>query len=113
MRRASHPDIEIALEIVIERTCRAGAAQHREGKASHLPQRQGPAFGRGHARKDHALNPINTDFDLHSMGVDGQTKPQITQRDSLDDIIRAGTGKVENYTLTGTPAPDEQPKEAQ
>ena len=27
-------------------------------------------------------------------------------------IIRAGTGKVENYTLTGTPAPDEQPKEA-
>lgn len=28
-------------------------------------------------------------------------------------IIRAGTGKVENYTLTGTPAPDEQPKEAQ
>ena len=28
-------------------------------------------------------------------------------------ITRAGTGKVENYTLTGTPAPDEQPKEAQ
>ena len=27
-------------------------------------------------------------------------------------IIRAGTGKVENYTLTGTPAPDEQTKEA-
>ncbi len=50
------------------------------------------ANGRGHARKDHALNPINTDFDLYSMGVDGQTKPQITQRDSVDDIVRAGNG---------------------
>ena len=28
-------------------------------------------------------------------------------------IIRAGTGKVENYTLTGTPESDEQPKEDQ
>lgn len=27
-------------------------------------------------------------------------------------IIRAGTGKVEDYTLTFTPIPDEQPKEA-
>ena len=50
------------------------------------------AGGRGHARKDHALNPINTDFDLYSMGVDGLTKPQITQKDSLDDVIRAGSG---------------------
>ena len=50
------------------------------------------ANGRGHARKDRALNPINTDFDLYSMGVDGQTQPQITQRDSRDDVIRAGNG---------------------
>lgn len=28
-------------------------------------------------------------------------------------IIRAGTGKVENYDLTFTPLPDEQPKEAE
>ena len=51
------------------------------------------ANGRGHARKDHALNPINTDFDLYSMGPDGQTKKQITQKDSVDDIIRASNGK--------------------
>ena len=51
------------------------------------------ANGRGHARKDHALNPINTDFDLYSMGPDGQTKKQITQKDSLDDIIRASNGR--------------------
>lgn len=50
------------------------------------------ANGKGHARKDHALNPINTDFDLYSMGKDGVTKPQITQKDSLDDIIRGRNG---------------------
>ncbi len=48
--------------------------------------------GKGHARKDHALNPLNTDFDIYSMGPDGVSKPQITQKDSLDDIIRASNG---------------------
>lgn len=51
------------------------------------------ANGRGHARKDHALNPINTDFDLYSLGPDGVSKPQITQKDSIDDVIRASNGK--------------------
>lgn len=50
------------------------------------------AKGKGGARKDHALNPLNTDFDLYSSGVDGQSKPQITQRLSLDDVIRASNG---------------------
>jgi len=50
------------------------------------------ANGKGHARKDHALNPLNTDYDLYSMGPDGVTKSQITQKDSLDDIIRASNG---------------------
>lgn len=50
------------------------------------------ANGKGHARKDHALNPLNTDFDVYSMGPDGKTKPQITQNDSVDDIIRASNG---------------------
>jgi general secretion pathway protein G len=49
--------------------------------------------GRGGARKDHALNPLNTDFDLYSLGPDGKTKKQISQKDSLDDIIRASNGK--------------------
>ncbi|MGA8010171.1 MAG: prepilin-type cleavage/methylation domain-containing protein, partial [Thiomonas sp.] len=48
--------------------------------------------GKGHARKDHALNPINTDFDLYCMGQDGQIKLQITNKLSLDDIIRANNG---------------------
>lgn len=48
--------------------------------------------GHGAARKDHKLNPINSDFDLYSMGKDGVSKPQLTQKDSLDDIVRAGDG---------------------
>jgi general secretion pathway protein G len=49
--------------------------------------------GRGGARKDRRLNPLNTDFDLYSLGKDGKTKPQISQRDSEDDIIRASNGR--------------------
>lgn len=48
--------------------------------------------GKGGARKDHALNPINTDFDLYSLGPNKKTKPQITQKDSVDDVIRASNG---------------------
>lgn len=51
------------------------------------------ANGRGGARKDKRLNPLNTDFDLYSMGRDGQTKPQVSQKDSLDDVIRANDGR--------------------
>ncbi|WP_079416573.1 type IV pilin protein [Thiomonas intermedia] len=48
--------------------------------------------GKGHARKDKALNPINTDFDPYRMGQNGQTKSQISNKVSLDDIIRANNG---------------------
>ena len=51
------------------------------------------ANGRGGARKDRRLNPLNTDFDLYSLGPDGKTKPQVTQRDSVDDVIRASNGR--------------------
>ena len=50
------------------------------------------AGGIGKARKDHKLPPINSDFDLFSMGKDGVFKPQLTQKDSLDDIVRARDG---------------------
>ena len=50
------------------------------------------ANGKGGARKDHALNPLNTDYDMYSSGPDGVTKAQITQKDSVDDIIRASDG---------------------
>jgi general secretion pathway protein G len=50
------------------------------------------ANGKGGARKDHALNPLNTDYDMYSVGPDGASKAQITQKDSLDDVIRASNG---------------------
>ncbi len=50
------------------------------------------ANGKGGARKDHALNPLNTDYDMYSVGPDGVSKAQITQKDSLDDVIRASNG---------------------
>jgi len=34
--------------------------------------------GKGGNRKDRKLNPLNSDFDLYSMGKDGQSKTQIT-----------------------------------
>ena len=51
------------------------------------------ANGRGGARKDKRLNPLNTDFDLYSLGKNGVSKPQISQKDSVDDIIRASNGR--------------------
>jgi general secretion pathway protein G len=48
--------------------------------------------GKGDVRKDHKLNPINSDFDLYSYGRDGVSKTQISNQDSLDDIIRANDG---------------------
>ena len=47
---------------------------------------------RGHARKDHSLVPINTDFDLYSMGPDGRSAPPLTAQMSRDDIVRANNG---------------------
>lgn len=43
-------------------------------------------------RKDHNLHPINTDFDLYSMGADGDTRKPLTAAKSRDDIVRANNG---------------------
>lgn len=48
--------------------------------------------GIGHARKDKSLVPLNSDFDLYSMGNDKKTKQQLTQQDSHDDVVRASDG---------------------
>jgi general secretion pathway protein G len=52
----------------------------------------GDNAARGHARKDHSLVPINTDFDLYSMGPDGRSSPPLTAKHSRDDIVRANNG---------------------
>ena len=52
-------------------------------------------------RKDHSLHPINSDFDLYSVGKDGESKVPLTAKHSQDDIIRANNGGfvglVSNY----------------
>ncbi|MGQ0383934.1 MAG: prepilin-type N-terminal cleavage/methylation domain-containing protein [Gammaproteobacteria bacterium] len=46
----------------------------------------------GQMRKDQNLVPINTDFDLYSMGKDGESVPPLTAMKSRDDIVRANNG---------------------
>ncbi len=48
--------------------------------------------GNGKVRKDRFLVPLNSDYDLYSMGADGQTVAPITASKSQDDIIRASNG---------------------
>jgi general secretion pathway protein G len=44
------------------------------------------------ARKDRFLVPINSDYDLYSMGPDGESKATLNAPVSRDDIIRAADG---------------------
>ena len=48
--------------------------------------------GVGDFRKDKNLNPLNTDFDLYSLGKDGASSSPLTAKDSRDDIVRANNG---------------------
>ncbi|WP_295545395.1 prepilin-type cleavage/methylation domain-containing protein [uncultured Pseudacidovorax sp.] len=47
----------------------------------------------GKKRKDRSLHPLNSDFDLYSMGPDGRSVPPLTAKASEDDIIRANDGR--------------------
>jgi len=49
--------------------------------------------GNGAKRKDHNLVPINTDYDLYSVGPDGASASPLTAKTSRDDIIMANDGK--------------------
>jgi len=56
---------------------------------------------KGKPRKDHSLHPINSDYDLYSMGKDGLSPSPLTSEKSQDDVIRANNGGfiglVSNY----------------
>ena len=49
--------------------------------------------GNGMARKDKKLAPLNTDFDLYSMGKDGNSLAPLNPPVSRDDIVRARDGR--------------------
>ena len=44
-------------------------------------------------RQDRNLRPVNTDYDLYSMGPDGQTHRVFTSSKGRDDIVRANNGE--------------------
>lgn len=46
----------------------------------------------GQVRKDRALHPLNTDYDLYSVGPDGKSATPLTAAISQDDIVRARNG---------------------
>lgn len=49
--------------------------------------------GKGDARKDKNLVPINSDYDLWSNGKDGKSVAPLTAKASRDDIVRANNGR--------------------
>ena len=48
--------------------------------------------GKGKARKNKNLVPINTDYDLYSSGKDQRSVSPLTAKHSRDDIVRANNG---------------------
>jgi general secretion pathway protein G len=48
--------------------------------------------GNGQARKDKKTSPLNTDFDLYSVGPDGITHASLGNSASRDDVVRARDG---------------------
>jgi general secretion pathway protein G len=53
----------------------------------------------GKRRRDKNANPVNSDYDLYSMGKDGETAAQFTAKIARDDIVRANDGAY--YGLAG------------
>jgi general secretion pathway protein G len=46
----------------------------------------------GRLRKDEQRAPLNTDFDLYSMGPDGASAAPLPAQPSRDDVVRADDG---------------------
>jgi general secretion pathway protein G len=55
---------------------------------------------KGKMRKDKNLVPINSDFDLYSMGADTKSATPLTSKNSQDDVVRANDGRY--YGLAST-----------
>jgi general secretion pathway protein G len=47
----------------------------------------------GKRRRDKNANPVNSDYDLYSMGKDGKTTAQFTAKNARDDVVRANDGE--------------------
>ena len=62
------------------------------GQAYEFLNIQAAGPGKGKLRKDGKLNPLNSDFDLYSIGSDGRSAGPLSAKHSRDDIVRANNG---------------------
>jgi len=53
----------------------------------------------GRIRKDHNLHPLNSEFDLYSMGKDGLSVAPLTAQSSQDDVIWARGAVVSGWIV--------------
>jgi general secretion pathway protein G len=67
-----------------------GVASGGDGLPDVAAGEEAPAIA--DARKDRFLVPINSDYDLYSVGPDGESQPNLNNPVSRDDIIRAADG---------------------
>jgi len=44
------------------------------------------------ARRDKLFKPLNSEYDLYSLGKDGMTEEKLDKKESLDDVVRAIDG---------------------
>jgi general secretion pathway protein G len=76
------------LKIADEDPKEDGKGQKKGGK-----DKNGCGGDKSKARKDHFMVPVNTDYDLYSMGPDGKSKAPFAPKVSRDDIVRANDGQ--------------------
>lgn len=62
------------------------------GGAASCAACNGACVGKGQARKDHNLVPVNSDYDFFSLGKDRKSAAAMTAGPSQDDIVRASDG---------------------
>lgn len=53
----------------------------------------GVTASKGKMRKDHFMVPVNSDYDLYSMGRDGKSVSPFTAKASRDDVVRVNNGR--------------------
>jgi general secretion pathway protein G len=53
----------------------------------------GAKNAQGKCRRNMSDNPVNSDYDLYSMGRDGKSKKSFKDKESQDDVVRAYSGQ--------------------
>ena len=71
---------------------RAGMLDPWGNPYSYQPLDTGKKGASAGGRKDKFLVPLNSDYDLYSLGLDGESKKPLSAKVSQDDILRAMDG---------------------